>query len=151
MHISFCNSILNFNSQPHKEADGKIWTWLQNVINFNSQPHKEADFQNQILHLLSVYFNSQPHKEADYLLVNIIIHQFISTHSLTRRLTTIVFINNNRLCISTHSLTRRLTRKTGALSSCYDISTHSLTRRLTNRCNMREIEQTFQLTASQGG
>ena len=58
----------------------------------------------------SRYFNSQPHKEADVIIVHCSDSGiFISTHSLTRRLTkcteTSWFFSN----ISTHSLTRRLT------------------------------------------
>ena len=56
-------------------------------LDFNSQPHKEADqeyllFQNPIL-----YFNSQPHKEADQRGFDNSAVISISTHSLTRRLT----------------------------------------------------------------
>ena len=55
------------------------------------------------------YFNSQPHKEADencWLSINTV---NISTHSLTRRLTTQNYYRRNQMSISTHSLTRRLT------------------------------------------
>ena len=37
----------------------------------------------------SWYFNSQPHKEADYVAGNFSFRDYISTHSLTRRLTTV--------------------------------------------------------------
>ena len=63
---------------------------------FNSQPHKEADIL--FLFRLSVdnYFNSQPHKEADRgIAFTSYADGFISTHSLTRRLTAILF-NKNR-------------------------------------------------------
>ena len=75
----------NFNSQPHKEADGDSVTVLY-VVNFisthsltryiryrllfslhyfNSQPHKEADKTCSRKPKNHFYFNSQPHKEAD--------------------------------------------------------------------------------------
>ena len=57
------------------------------MYHFNSQPHEEAD--NQPTQHYSVYhhFNSQPHEEADNkTLIGSPIF-FISTHSLTRRLT----------------------------------------------------------------
>ena len=80
--------------------------------------------------------------------------QFISTHSLTRRLTAVdafsspqsIHFNSqpheeadvarNVSClgiarISTHSLTRRLTLMSVGFSLKEEISTHSLTRRLT--------------------
>ena len=77
----------------------------------------------------------------------------ISTHSLTKRLTTGVFYMENsagyfnsqpheeadwcsvsvrnNVHISTHSLTKRLTFFCFFLSECFHISTHSLTKRLT--------------------
>ena len=61
-------------------------------------------------------FNSQPHKEAD--LMDDVSYRclYISTHSLTRRLTAIDSMSQIISDISTHSLTRRLTKsaETGA-------------------------------------
>ena len=34
---------LDFNSQPHKEADLQLGTTSKLALHFNSQPHKEAD------------------------------------------------------------------------------------------------------------
>ena len=34
-------------------------------MNFNSQPHEEADLSNSIFIIILSYFNSQPHEEAD--------------------------------------------------------------------------------------
>ena len=99
----------NFNSQPHKEADHKSHkhrknahisthsltrrlTMLKSARSagrnyFNSQPHKEADVR-KLDHSRSFrYFNSQPHKEADLRIILDKLNNFISTHSLTRRLT----------------------------------------------------------------
>ena len=54
--------------------------------------------------------------------------------------------------ISTHSLTRRLTiAPLSVMRSTSDISTHSLTRRLTSQISGNNVEELFQLTASQGG
>ena len=57
---------------------------------FNSQPHKEADTHVCFVYVRGGHFNSQPHKEADQLshsqLHNL---KYISTHSLTRRLTAV--------------------------------------------------------------
>ena len=53
--------------------------------------------------------------------------------------------------ISTHSLTRRLTRGRPGSSPDMNISTHSLTRRLTTIESCIAIYISFQLTASQGG
>ena len=55
------------------------------------------------------YFNSQPHEEADGVGSDGGQYSTISTHSLTRRLTTITTTVMTLYYISTHSLTRRLT------------------------------------------
>ena len=101
-----------------------------------------------------IYFNSQPHEEADYLLENSARDIFISTHSLTKRLTQHNSDARNSDCISTHSLTKRLTLQSGQIDvniqyfnsqpheeaddmltdiykNKWNISTHSLTKRLT--------------------
>ena len=61
---------------------------------FNSQPHEEADLIGQAVTRMLCYFNSQPHEEAD-------LHHCpnggsrnISTHSLTRRLTSFVYASS---------------------------------------------------------
>ena len=75
----------------------------------------------------------------------------ISTHSLTRRLTSERRLRAWQEKISTHSLTRRLTKQKDMLTMIWSISTHSLTRRLTKNKGFFLINYTFQLTASQGG
>ena len=77
----------HFNSQPHKEADRTVYKVPQVYRYFNSQPHKEADLCSCIDWVSGRYFNSQPHKEADTLVALFHHDIFISTHSLTRRLT----------------------------------------------------------------
>ena len=78
-------------------------------------------------------FNSQPHEEADTLPCESSGNASVSTHSLTRRLTTFPvpckYANN----VSTHSLTRRLTSVCHRLLLSTSVSTHSLTRRLTTQ------------------
>ena len=76
-----------FNSQPHKEADNSLTDHLIRSPHFNSQPHKEADSFYTRLVLWYCYFNSQPHKEADECRIFKSATTGISTHSLTRRLT----------------------------------------------------------------
>ena len=69
-----------FNSQPHKEADVRLITYLTFLIHFNSQPHKEAD-AGYVIHDNSL---------------------IISTHSLTRRLT---IGNQGSICMDAFQLT----------------------------------------------
>ena len=57
------------------------------LVNFNSQPHEEADGIFQVCQTWFSYFNSQPHEEADHLLPVYLLREVISTHSLMKRLT----------------------------------------------------------------
>ena len=75
----------------------------------------------------------------------------ISTHSLTKRLTSRYSIVNVRTNISTHSLTKRLTGSPSSNKLCFLISTHSLTKRLTNKIISICWIIIFQLTASRRG
>ena len=77
---------------------------------------------------------------------------FISTHSLTKRLTEIPVYYWEKESISTHSLTKRLTG-TGRRYDCTgSISTHSLTKRLTTLRGYNRLRTlVFQLTASRRG
>ena len=99
--------------------------------------------------------------------------EYISTHSLTRRLTSGLLSRITSQQISTHSLTRRLTgfqfgltipkayfnsqphkeadQNAGVPLDDLNISTHSLTRRLTVVIEILGGKKSFQLTASQGG
>ena len=76
-----------FNSQPHEEADciHRLCAFLK--LYFNSQPHEEADSPAKVECLPVSYFNSQPHEEADRIAARSRFHIWISTHSLTKRLT----------------------------------------------------------------
>ena len=123
---------MNFNSQPHKEAD--VAALSDHVLDLTISTHSLTRRLTSRIHLQLYgmrYFNSQPHKEADikaaYSLLDL---RCISTHSLTRRLTNYLWIGTDGGVISTHSLTRRLT-----------FITHYFVGEL----------KIFQLTASQGG
>ena len=77
---------------------------------------------------------------------------YISTHSLTKRLTDEYYRNFIAQNISTHSLTKRLTRNDAERRNNNGISTHSLTKRLTvHDIKRKEKENRFQLTASRRG
>ena len=125
-----------------------------NQFYFNSQPHEEADNLINTCVLVKTHFNSQPHEEADFYWLWKRNHPDISTHSLTKRLTTTMPTKTNyHIGISTHSLTKRLTNIKDNFFHCSEfqltasrrgwlppplfwcpfssISTHSLTKRLT--------------------
>ena len=123
----------DFNSQPHKEADGfpRTSATPNVVISTHSLTRRLTDFYIEALTRKSIsthsltrrltvtsststiatyHFNSQPHKEADGLMLIMILDwKIISTHSLTRRLTCNIICIWIIKSISTHSLTRRLT------------------------------------------
>ena len=63
---------------------------LRNTVNFNSQPHEEADIYCCQIIVYGQYFNSQPHEEADAVVGSMGGKINISTHSLTKRLTAIL-------------------------------------------------------------
>ena len=140
---------------------------------FNSQPHEEADKYFNIFWKYCWHFNSQPHEEADGLDDETKLKSIISTHSLTKRLTSVSAFKCMVLCISTHSLTKRLTvrfaheivfhrhfnsqphEEADAYGTVFikpnGISTHSLTKRLTSVRGVWLWETLFQLTASRRG
>ena len=60
---------------------------------FNSHPHEEDDlFVLLVLHFLD-YFNSHPHEEDDHGEYNEESEEYISTHILTKRMTTVSFLS----------------------------------------------------------
>ena len=104
-----------FNSQPHEEADARKARFFTGCDHFNSQPHEEADSEKEVelreqkifqltasrrgwrtMYIQNAtkhcYFNSQPHEEADLSAYNTLIQGCISTHSLTKRLTKLLWI-----------------------------------------------------------
>ena len=119
----------HFNSQPHKEADHRGAWKTDGMRYFNSQPHKEADRNSTPYLRCIVHFNSQPHKEADHTPPDLPCNGFISTHSLTRRLTATP-------CLSWLVSVFQLTASQGGWQLLADLE---------------EDEKEFQLTASQGG
>ena len=79
----------NFNSHPHKEDDVRFGLFSMITLYFNSHPHKEDDeMLSQTLQWL-YYFNSHPHKEDDKDKISKATIAGISTHILTRRMTTV--------------------------------------------------------------
>ena len=122
---------LYFNSQPHEEADttGKVPAWLYFVFQLTAS---RRGWRCEIgMSKDRLYFNSQPHEEADDTDKPFVFYVFISTHSLTKRLTAQWHYLPRVISISTHSLTKRLTTIPDGNLLIEGISTHSLTKRLT--------------------
>ena len=68
-------------------------TWLvpgmpRYTLNFNSHPHEEDDILSAELFVAVTYFNSHPHEEDDGNACAPCCRRYISTHILTRRMTT---------------------------------------------------------------
>ena len=105
-------SLISFSFQLTASRRGWLLNPLYNDIhnrNFNSQPHEEADGAFSWEDAGHLYFNSQPHEEADCGAAAYCGTEYISTHSLTKRLTTQQLTTKLATPISTHSLTKRLT------------------------------------------
>ena len=151
--LSFLHSLYYFNSQPHKEADGK--RWMENrysSISIHSLTRRltMTNWTHAIRYIISIHsltrrltdHPAELHPECTF--------QFtasqggwhfdsyrcpttagISIHSLTRRLTMWLEPKWRRWDISIHSLTRRLTYTSYCFWYKVYISIHSLTRRLT--------------------
>ena len=62
----------------------QVGTWCKF---FNSHPHKEDDRAISCLFAIVKPFNSHPHKEDDFLTHHQLQHSCLSTHILTRRMT----------------------------------------------------------------
>ena len=78
---------------------------------FNSHPHEEDDNKCKSEMQGNVYFNSHPHEEDDGFLSAHMEVIYISTHILTKRMTTLLYYNMvlRAEIISTHILTKRMT------------------------------------------
>ena len=87
MCLSRSQRHMNFNSQPHREADNGLYCNWSAAVHFNSQPHREADYFYMAEVHAYLNFNSQPHREADVKMSDLYDSVYISTHSLTGRLT----------------------------------------------------------------
>ena len=140
-----------FNSQPHEEGDiGYLTYWIFPPL-FQLTASRRGWLRRVGQPLYRVHFNSQPHEEADADLLAGTISTNISTHSLTKRLTTWNCTPHEAYIISTHSLTKRLTLFSDEAIDMIDISTHSLTKRLTWASFLLSYFVIFQLTASRRG
>ena len=143
----------HFNSHPHKEDDintigGFSMSELFQLTSsqggwhaVNTSYNHDLPFQltssqggwrrSKNSQKETAYFNSHPHKEDDFCtLVYDPSLKIISTHILTRRMTSCRRFKRIMKCISTHILTRRMTA-------------------LHLRCSRSAL--VFQLTSSQGG
>ena len=101
---------INFNSQPHEEADDhRVWKLMKSILfqlTASRRSWQLAEMAAFLLYLFQLtasrrgwprsacsqssdlYFNSQPHEEADVRVTRLPgYHAVISTHSLTKRLT----------------------------------------------------------------
>ena len=120
-------------------------------MHFNSQPHKEADDRNCYP---VVWWKFQlTASQGGWLLNGRVINramkfQLTASQGGWRTCTSFASVPD---FISTHSLTRRLTIQPVNHLFSAEISTHSLTRRLTSASTNKLSALTFQLTASQGG
>ena len=121
----------HFNSQPHKEADQAAIEILGTFVSFQLTASQGGWPVSFPAYIMRGYFNSQPHKEADDLCCCCgICGWSISTHSLTRRLT------------SEHTISLILLKH-------FNSQPHKEA-----DVTARVVEtglKTFQLTASQGG
>ena len=86
----------NFNSHPHEEDDELTIKPRIPRKYFNSHPHEEDD-RKQLWHRwIEMYFNSHPHEEDDVVfLIGRHTNEGISTHILTKRMTTEVFLERS--------------------------------------------------------
>ncbi len=144
--------LTNFNSQPHEEAD-----WEDAVIGsvggiFQLTASRRGWRYLQLCWKDIVYFNSQPHEEADEIpkLRYVETMKFQLTAS-RRGWPRSARRAGNTGSISTHSLTKRLTTFPDGTKKTINISTHSLTKRLTGEEIPYSKFTVFQLTASRRG
>ena len=142
----------NFNSQPHKEADGAQGMSGLLAIVFQLTASQGGWLSHAYQQTFANTFQLTASQGGWRLFLLLFSPAYrISTHSLTRRLTYGRKEDFDTYCISTHSLTRRLTHVNYTAKTSIRISTHSLTRRLTMIKMIWNISIVFQLTASQGG
>ena len=99
------------------------------------------------------HFNSQPHEEADMCISSSTLYEWKFQLTASRRGWRIIIYDTiDFFFISTHSLTKRLTIHQTNSPTGTSISTHSLTKRLTF-CGYlaKSVQNPFQLTASRRG
>ena len=143
---------MDFNSQPHKEADCNAG--IIRCGYFISTHSLTRRLTNRTIIPLeeSLHFNSQPHKEAD---------DPKGDEKLIGMIFQLTASQGGWLiwsCLLTDRAIFQLTASQGgwryawlATAVSRKISTHSLTRRLTVCCRSSAAWTAFQLTASQGG
>ena len=120
-----------FNSQPHEEADQVTLMRLGRITHFNSQPHEEADSSGEISPPIPFISTHSLTKRLTHLWKEATAGKYISTHSLTKRLTTLMmdfFFSHSHFNSQPHE-------EADLVGFCFlkadFISTHSLTKRLT--------------------
>ena len=118
-----------FNSHPHEEDDDSPSQHLTIHQYFNSHPHEEDDIYPVKYACNLQYFNSHPHEEDDQPKGNC----------------------SHLSDISTHILTKRMTSRKGFPCFQEIISTHILTKRMTVSDGKKAVKRTFQLTSSRRG
>ena len=121
-----------FNSQPHEEADFTGEGEQYQYFKFQLTASRRGWPKRNLASLHFLHFNSQPHEEADSAYNIFSFHSwYISTHSLTKRLTT---WRRNRYLTFWHFNSQpheEADEYWKEMGFEYIISTHSLTKRLT--------------------
>ena len=147
--IIFCPLIFQLT------ASRRGWRYKNGIVfkhvHFNSQPHEEADGNFLTLPNNKRYFNSQPHEEADDAFRKRYPELFISTHSLTKRLTFYFLILENKFQYFNSQPHEEADIHCCHIQHIHLISTHSLTKRLTWAISSCAVIFAFQLTASRRG
>ena len=91
-----CQCIHHFNSHPHEEDDYVKTCNLRTLTHFNSHPHEEDDCFSPTFTHEHEYFNSHPHEEDDDIFYGDSADWDISTHILTKRMTTQPILSSTR-------------------------------------------------------
>ena len=126
-----------------------VWNMMKTY--FNSHPHEEDDMTGDVLkvavristHILTKRMTSFHRLKFHFI--------SISTHILTKRMTIVSVIPITSRNISTHILTKRMTEASQNLSLEHIISTHILTKRMTQAFAFMLWWIIFQLTSSRRG
>ena len=122
-----------FNSHPHEEDDEEEITNIEKYKIFQLTSSRRGWHSFRVLILLYKYFNSHPHEEDDDVSVLFCYYkQIISTHILTKRMTTLWgHINIIPTTFQLTSSRRGWRCKRWFLGDGMIISTHILTKRMT--------------------
>ena len=90
--------------------------------------------------MMKTYFNSHPHEEDDMTGDVLKVAVRISTHILTKRMTSFHRLKFHFISISTHILTKRMTIVSVIPITSRNISTHILTKRMTEASQNLSLE-----------